>query len=120
MDEQVREFIELTMNSVVGLDVVLFYRDNPDALESVHGIALRTSRKPEEIASCLPLLTEHGVLEAFKQGGECHHCYGLSKRPDVWDLVWRLSDEYRRQPGSRKEIVRLLMRLAAERTGQQQ
>ena len=117
MDGLVREFIESALRSVVGLDVVLFFRDYPDALESVTGIALRTGRGAEEIAPCLEALTEYGMLEAFCQGNDRYHCYCLSRRPEMWDLVCRLSDEYLHQPESRKEIVRLLMRLAAERTG---
>jgi len=118
MDTQVREFIESAVRSLVGLDVVLFFRDNPDAVESVAGIALRTSRKAEEIAPCLESLTEHGVLEAFSQGGERYHCYALSERPDLWDTLYRLSDAYMRHPDSRKEIVRLLMQIgASDRAG---
>jgi hypothetical protein len=113
MDAQIRDFVESALRSVVDLDVVLFFCDSPNAVDSVEGLALRMSRRGEDIAPCLEGLAGRGILDAFRSGDERYHCYGLSRRPDLWGILCRLSDAYLRDPASRKEIVRLLMQISA-------
>jgi hypothetical protein len=113
MDPKLTEFIEQAVQTVVGLDVALFYQANPRTFDTAAGIALRTHRNVEEVAEVLERLARHGCLEAFARGEGRYTCYALPKDPHVWTLLCRLSEAFLDRAESRKEIIRLIIRRQA-------
>jgi len=109
MDKRVRVFIQDMGQTLVGLDVALFYQANPRTFDSAAGIALRTHRSVEAVEPALARLAECGILETFSRGDGRFQCYALSTDLDVWRLLCLVSEAYHDDPQSRKEIVRLLM-----------
>lgn len=109
MDDRVREFVETTAQTIVGLDVALFYQANPNTFDTPAGIALRTHRDRSEVESALERLAERGVLERHSRGEGKYTCYSLVRNPDVWNLLCLMSEAYLDNPESRKEIVWMLV-----------
>jgi hypothetical protein len=109
MDDRVREFVQAVAQSVVGLDVALFYQANPSTFDTPLGIALRTHRHVKEVLPALERLAEKGVLERHTRGEGRFVCYALAKDADIWALLCGVSEAYLDSPADRKEIIRLLV-----------
>jgi len=109
MDERVRDFIVNTAQTLVGLEVALFYQANPRTFDTAAGIALRTHRAVEELEPALQRLAKRGILEVFTRGDGRHQCYALLTAPEVWRVLCLVSEAYHDDPETRMEIVRLLM-----------
>ena len=115
MDARVREFIENTAQSVVGLDVVLYYQANPKAFDTAAGIALRMRWDVEQVEPVLARLGEHGILEVHTRGDGLYQCYALARDRTVWSLLCRVTEAYLDDPRAGKEIVQLLVDLQRRR-----
>lgn len=109
LNEGVREFIEKTVQSAVGLDVVLFYQANPQTFDTAAGIALRMRGDVEQVEPVLVRLAEYGILEVHIRGDGQYQCYALARDRKVWDLLCRVSEAYIDDPHTRKDIVRMLV-----------
>ena len=110
MDDRVRDLIENGAQTIVGLDVILFYQANPSTFDTPLGIALRTHRSLNEVEPALERLAEGGILERHTRGDGKYTCYALSKDLTVWNLLCLVSEAYIDNPEQRKEIVRMLIR----------
>ena len=110
MNDRVREFVEGVAQTIIGLDIALFYQANPTAFDTPTGIALRTHRSVAEVQPVLERLAGHGILETHSRGDGRYMCYALAKTHEVWDLLCLLSEAYLDNPEDRKEIVRILVR----------
>jgi len=114
MDARVRKFVAETARNVVGLDVALFFQANPSTFDTAAGLALRLHRSLEEIQPALERLAAAGLLEVVTRGDGRYRCYSLARDPETWHLLCLLSEAYLDHPETRKEIVRMLVRLHAE------
>ena len=114
MDARVRHFLENTVRSIVALDATLFFQSNPETFDTVHGLAMRIHYKASELEPALERLAARGILDSFPRGDDRYRCYALSTRPEVWDLLCRLSEAYIDDPETRQEIVRLLILIHAQ------
>ena len=114
MDDRVRQLIEADVHTVVGLDVVLFFQENPGTFDTVEGVALRTHRGVNEVRPAVERLADRGLLERYQRGEGRYICYALSPGPEVWNLLCLLSEAYLDDVESRKEIVRMLVRKQKE------
>jgi len=115
MDPKLQEFVEEVIQTVVGLDVALFFQANPRTFDTAAGLALRIHRNVDDVAEVLQRMAAHGDLEAFDRGDGRYTCYALPKDARVWMLLCRLSEAFLDRSESRKEIVKLLVRRAAAR-----
>lgn len=111
MDDRVRHFVQEAARTVVGLDVALFYQGNPSTFDTPAGIALRTHRSVDEVQPALEQLATNGVLETHVRGDGRYVCYALPKDTVIWNLLCLVSEAYLDDPKSRKEIVRMLIKL---------
>lgn len=116
MDPRLVDFIENVAQNIVGLDIALFFQANPRTFDTAAGLALRTHRDVDEVRSALERMAQQGYLETFSRGEGRYTCYALPKDAKVWNLLCMLSEAYLDHAESRKEIIRLLMRLQQERT----
>ena len=113
MDPRVAEFVEKVAQTIVGLDVALFYQANPRTFDTPAGLALRTHRDVDEVTVVLERMAEHGYLEAFTRGEGRYTCYALPKDQKVWNLLCRLSEAYLDRSETRKEIIKIIIRRQA-------
>ncbi|MCE5240996.1 hypothetical protein LLH23_21245 [bacterium] len=118
MDSRLIDFVEDVAQTIVGLDVALFFQANPRTFDTAAGLALRTHRDVGEVTEVLERMARHGILEAFSRGDGRYTCYALPKDVKVWNLLCLLSEAYLDHSESRKEIVRILIRRQHERSGQ--
>lgn len=118
MDERLTEFVANVAQTIVGLDVALFFQANPRTFDTPAGLALRTHRDVVEVSEVLERMAEHGILEGFSRGDGRYTCYALPKDTKVWNLLCLLSEAYLDRSDSRKEIVRILIRRQHERSSQ--
>lgn len=118
MDERVIAFVEHVAQTIVGLDVALFFQANPRTFDTAAGLALRTHRDVGEVAEVLERLARGGVLEAFSRGDGRYTCYALPKDIKVWNLLCMLSEAYLDHSESRKQIIRILIRRQHDQASQ--
>lgn len=109
MDERVKEFIRETAQDLVGLDVALFFQANPRAFDTASGIALRTHRSVEDVEPALSRMSESGYLEVLSRGDGRYQVFALSRSPEVWRTLCRVSDAYHEDAEARKEIILMLV-----------
>lgn len=119
MDQRLIDFVENVAQSIVGLDVALFFQANPRTFDTPAGLALRTHRDVEDITVVLERMARAGFLEAFSRGEGRYTCYALPKDVKVWNLLCLLSEAYLDRSEERKEIVRILIRRQHEQAGQE-
>jgi hypothetical protein len=116
MDDRLIDFVENVAQTIVGLDVALFFQANPRTFDTAAGLALRTHRDVDEVAEVLERMARHGILEAFSRGDGRYTCYALPRDVHVWNLLCLLSEAYLDHSDSRKTIVRILIRRQHERS----
>lgn len=109
MDPRLTELVRDVIQTIVGLDVALFFQANPRTFDTAAGVALRTHRSVEEVEVVLERLADFGYLEAFSRGEGRYTCYALPKDPQAWSMLCRLSEAFLDRSESRKHIIRLLM-----------
>lgn len=117
MDQRLIDFVENVAQSIVGLDVALFFQANPRTFDTPAGLALRTHRDVEDVTIVLERMAAAGFLEAFSRGEGRYTCYALPKDVKVWNLLCLLSEAYLDRSEERKEIVRILIRRQHEQAG---
>ncbi|MBU0610600.1 MAG: hypothetical protein KKI08_22140 [Armatimonadetes bacterium] len=118
MDDRLKDFVENVAQTIVGLDVALFFQANPRTFDTAAGLALRTHRDVGEVGEVLERMAAHGILEGFSRGDGRYTCYALPKDTKVWNLLCMLSEAYLDHSDSRKEIVRILIRRQHELSSQ--
>ncbi|MEN6640903.1 MAG: hypothetical protein ABFE08_00510 [Armatimonadia bacterium] len=116
LDPRVVEFVETVAQTIVGLDVALFFQNNPRTFDTPAGLALRTHRGVKEVAEVLERMAAHGILEAFTRAEGRYTCYALPRDPKIWNLLCLLSEAYLDDLNSRKEIIRIIIRRQAQHT----
>ena len=109
MEAQVGQFIDQVANSLVRLEVLLFFVQNPSTTESPEGIAWRIYREVEQIREAMEHLSQHGVLETLDLPGGNYRLFALTENPSTLNLVRRLADYYYNDAERRIEIVRRLV-----------
>lgn len=111
MDDRVRHFVETVAQTIVGLDVALFYQANPSTFDTAAGLALRTHRGVSDVKPALERLADHGILERHPRGEGKYVCYALARSAAAWDLLCRVSEAFHDDAQARKEIVKMLTAL---------
>lgn len=109
VEAQVCQFIDQVANSLVRLEVLLFFVQNPSTTESPEGIAWRTYREVEQIREAMEHLAQRGVLETVELPGGTYRLYALTENPKTLDTISRLADYYYNDAERRIEIVRRLV-----------
>jgi len=99
----------------VGLDIALFYQENPNTFDTSLGIAMRTHRSLDDVEPALERLAQAGVLERHERGDGKYTCYALARDTEMWNMLCLVSEAYIEDYEARKEIVRILVRLKQER-----
>lgn len=117
MDPRLVHFVENSAQSVVGVDVALFFQANPKTFDTAAGLALRTHRSIDEVEAVLERLTADGVLESFSRGEGHYTCYSLPSDPHVWNLLCMLSEAYLDHLEDRKQIIKILISKQQARHG---
>jgi len=68
------------LDSVVTLDLVVFFHQNPDSVDSLAGIALWTGHDPKRVEQEVPKLVGAGILERDGEGEEAVYLYTRDSR----------------------------------------
>jgi hypothetical protein len=106
--DRLRWIVEDVAQTIVGLDVALFFQGHPNVFDTAQGIALRMGRRPADVEEALKRLVHAGLLELYELGAGRYRCYALNRNPDVWDPLCRLSEMYLGDPVARGEIITIL------------
>jgi hypothetical protein len=109
VEAQVCQFIDQVANSLVRLEVLLFFVQNPSTTESPEGIAWRIYREVDQIRDAMEHLAQRGVLETVDLPGGNYRLYALTENPRTLDTIGRLADYYYNDAERRIEIVRRLV-----------
>ncbi|MHB8997021.1 MAG: hypothetical protein ACYC63_17385 [Armatimonadota bacterium] len=109
MDPRVVDFVQNVAQDIAGLEVALYFQDNPKTFDTAGGLALLTRRKLDEVTSALLRLTAAGILESSPRDDGHYVCYSLREDPNIWNLLCLLSEAYLDSPEDRQAIIRLLV-----------
>lgn len=109
MEPKICQFVEEVANSLVRLEVLLFFAQNPSTTESAEGVAWRIYRDVEQIREAMAHLSAAGVLEAFELGQGRYRLYSLTEDPEMLRIVHQVAHYYYHDPEGRIQIVRRLV-----------
>ncbi len=115
MEEDVDRLLEECIDSKVKLDLVLFFHDHPEIIDSAEAIAAWVARDVKAVEPALRLLSKAGLLDRFELGSGRYVLYAYAKSTRIRDTVARLSRIYHEDETERGVIVRRLMGLAETR-----
>jgi len=117
VEKRVREFLTNVANSLVKLEIVLFFTRNPSTIDSCEGIAQRLYRDVTQVAPALNELAEKGVLDCFELGSGSYLLFSLKEDPEVRGLCEDLSSYYHNDAVVRVEIIRTIMSHSHDENG---
>ncbi|MGE5531769.1 MAG: hypothetical protein ACM3VW_06625 [Bacteroidota bacterium] len=109
MDPRVVDFVQNVAQDIAGLEVALYFQDNPSTFDTAGGLALLTRRNLDEVISALERLTAAGILEVTPREDGKYVCYSLSGDTKVWNLLCLLSEAFLDDTEDRKEIIRTMI-----------
>ena len=109
MEAQVYQFIDRATNSLVRLEVVLFFFQYPSTMESPEGIAWRIYREVDPIREAMEHLANCGVLNILDLPGGSYRLFALTEDSDTLATIRQLADYYYNDAERRIEIVRRLV-----------
>jgi len=109
VEAQVYQFIDQVSNSLVRLEVVLFFFQYPSTTESPEGIAWRIYREVDPIREAMEHLANCEVLDIIDLPGGSYRLFSLTEDPNTLATIRRLADYYYNDPERRIEIVRRLV-----------
>ena len=109
MDPRVVDFVQNVAQDIAGLEVALYFQDNPRTFDTAGGLALLIRRDLGEMTSALERLTAAGILEISPRDDGHYVCYSLSGDPRIWNLLCLLSEAYLDSTEDRQAIIRLLV-----------
>ena len=102
----VRRFAAKIIDSIVSLDIALFFQGNPSTVDTPSALSSRIYGASHDIDQALNHLVEVGVLTHTTLGAGAYALYSLTEDTDVRRLLDRLSDAFHRNPQARTEVVR--------------
>jgi hypothetical protein len=108
MSPEVRAFVARVANSIVKLEVVLFYQANSATSDTPEGISLRTHWHVDEVRPALQELAGAGVLEEHALGAGRYTVYCLTKDTQTRALLAELSETYHERGTDCRAIIRML------------
>jgi hypothetical protein len=113
MESELQAFLDDVVDTLVKLEIVLFFNGNPGTMDTSQGIAMRIYRNKELTAQALEDLCSKGVLEALSLRGGTHRLFSLSANTETRRLI-RLLDE--RYHGDRIAMVEIVRRFIPKKT----
>ena len=109
MEDRLRRFVGTFAESLVDIEVALFYEANPSTCDTPAGVALRMYREMEQVDAALRRLARAGVLAERVLGAGRYHLYELTGDVAVVALLVELSQAYHDDAEARREIIRSLV-----------
>jgi len=108
MESELDLLIGTAINSLLKLEVLLYFEDHPGAAQTADEIGVRLSRPREELKTALEELSQAGLIERFALGSGRHVVYGSADDPHVREVLGALEARYRRAD-SRAGLVRQIV-----------
>ncbi len=106
MDSEVDLLVGSAIDSLVKLEILLFFHGRPGTAEKPADVAGRLRRREDEVARALEMLSEAGLIERFPLGSGRHVVYGSRDDRHVQEVIGALSERYHRDPDTRANLVR--------------
>ena len=106
MDKNLQAFLDNVIDSIVKLEIALFFHGNPGALDTAQGIAARIYRRAEATTTALKALCSEGVLELAAPRSGRYELYSLSKDRQVRRLLALLEERYNADRTAIVEVIR--------------
>ena len=115
MTPELRNFVEGAVNSLVKLETVLFFHNNPATADTAEGVALRIYRNIEDVGPAVRELAQEAVLVETTLGNGRYVVYSLGAEEEMQRLIAELSRAYYYNVQDRIEISRLIVELQRQR-----
>ncbi len=84
LSPEMESFVEKYVDSFLAWDLIVFFHQNPQAIDSSYNLSLRLGRKERDVKEALKKLVEKGVL---KEKGEENPLYIYSPLDEVREKV---------------------------------
>ncbi len=114
MDNELDLLLGTAIDSLVKLDILLFFHARPNAVSRPEEVARKVGRSETEVSQALDNLSEAGLVERFVLGSGRHAVYGPSDEDRVRGIVEAIKERYDRDPNSRSGLVRDILRISSE------
>ena len=105
MDTELDLVLHTAIDSLVKLELLLYFHSRPGSIQSPAHISERLRRPAHEVARALEQLAQLDLVARFPLGTGRHVMYGPSDDPHVHALLGLLHERYTRDPSSRAQIV---------------
>lgn len=110
-DVNVQHFIHDTVDSLVKLDLIIFFHDKPDNRHTIEEIAFFMGRKPEGIRAELESLVQKRIIVSRNDCGAV--VYGYNREREICQAVESFIDAYNDYI-ERLKIICILLKNDAE------
>ncbi len=109
MPPEIEHFLKTVANTLLKLEVLLFYTRNPSAIDTVAGLSSRLYRSADQVSLTVQYLSEKRVLTEHELGGGLYHLYAFTEDPTYRRLSEELYSLYHDDPVARVEIIKRIM-----------
>lgn len=109
MPPEIETFLKTAADTLLKLEVLLFYTRNPSTVDTVQGLAGRLYRDADQIETAVRSLAENKILQRYELGDGSYRLYTLTEDSACRELSRRLYDMYHDDPSARIEIIRRIM-----------
>jgi hypothetical protein len=105
MDTELDLLLRTAIDSLVKLELLIYFHSRPGSVHSPADIGKRLRRPTHEVAQALEELSHLDLVARFALGTGRHVMYGPSDDAHVQSLLGLLQERYTRDSSSRAEIV---------------
>ncbi len=106
MERELQEFLDGVIDSLIKLEIVLFFHSNPGTIDTPQGISMRIYRNCDLTASALRDLGSAGVLDCVTLGAGTYQLYSLTQSKDVLSVIELLDQRYHSDRTAMLDIIR--------------
>lgn len=107
MQDQLQAFLDNVIDSLIKLEIVLFFHGNPGTIDTPQGVAMRIYRNSDVTTKALEELCAKGVLDCAHLGAGKYQLYSLSQDASVLKNISLLDECYH---GNRKVMLEIVKR----------
>jgi hypothetical protein len=111
MDEDLAAIMQRGIDSLVKLELLLFFDSNPDLVDTAQAIAARLARDMRDVKFALRALAASDLVNRFELGAGRYVLYSRVESHHTRASIRRLSEVYHGDEQGRIEIIKKLMGL---------
>jgi len=106
MEVKLQAFLDEVIDSLIKLEIVLFFHSNPGTIDTARAIAMRIYRNEEATAAALEQLSAKHVLDRTTLGAGKYELYSLSQDESIRSVIGLLDKRFHSDKDTMLQIIR--------------